>query len=55
MSLDEFAGLFAARKCDKAILLSSGSNTQVFINGVRSDLNQAIQTKVPVLISGYSK
>lgn len=55
MGLQEFAQFFQSLECENALLLSSGLNTQIFINGIKSDLNQVIQDKVPVLISAYSK
>lgn len=55
MTLKTFAQLFKARGCDEAMLLNSGSNAQMLIRGVKSDLNQKIDSRIPVLLSAYKK
>lgn len=55
MTLQSFAQLFKAKGCDEAMLLNSGSNAAMLIRGVKSDLNQKIDARIPILLSAYKK
>lgn len=55
MSLKAFTEAFRASGCSEALLLNSGANAQMLIRGVKSDLNQKIDARIPVLLSAYKK